>query len=229
MHQSGSVSLCRSAISVLVATALYSPIALASTVEYGETVDGVVLEKDIQLVYGTANNTKINPGGEQHIKEFGISSNTEINGGYQYIEMNGTAEYSVLNDGYQIVQMGGAANQTTLNNGVLQVYGAANEPTIKGGRLIVEKDGGTVFAAIEKGGLLEVKEGGFALAYSEQTVSVSSISRMVLLIICCWKTVEVCELKKMTSLIIPLWIMAAYWRLWMAGLQLALIKKQAEN
>ena len=43
MHQSGSVSLCRSAISVLVATALYSPIALASTVEYGETVDGVVL------------------------------------------------------------------------------------------------------------------------------------------------------------------------------------------
>lgn len=34
MHQSGSVSLCRSAISVLVATALYSPIALASTVEY---------------------------------------------------------------------------------------------------------------------------------------------------------------------------------------------------
>ncbi len=99
MHQSGSVSLCRSAISVLVATALYSPIALASTVEYGETVDGVVLEKDIQLVYGTANNTKINSGGEQHIKEFGISSNTEINGGYQYIEMNGTAEYSVLNDG----------------------------------------------------------------------------------------------------------------------------------
>ena len=51
MHQSGSVSLCRSAISVLVATALYSPIALASTVEYGETVDGVVLEKDIQLSY----------------------------------------------------------------------------------------------------------------------------------------------------------------------------------
>lgn len=45
MHQSGSVSLCRSAISVLVATALYSPIALASTVEYGETVDGVVLER----------------------------------------------------------------------------------------------------------------------------------------------------------------------------------------
>ncbi|HGY9335562.1 TPA: hypothetical protein ACNTXM_003077, partial [Escherichia coli] len=53
-------------MSVLVATALYSPIALASTVEYGETVDGVVLEKDIQLVYGAANNTKINPGGEQH-------------------------------------------------------------------------------------------------------------------------------------------------------------------
>ncbi|MGQ7075217.1 autotransporter outer membrane beta-barrel domain-containing protein, partial [Escherichia sp. SP-MK2] len=164
MHQSGSVSLCRSAISVLVATALYSPIALASTVEYGETVDGVVLEKDIQLVYGTANNTKINPGGEQHIKEFGVSSNTEIKGGYQYIEMNGTAEYSVLNDGYQIVQMGGAANQTTLNNGVLQVYGAANDPTIKGGRLIVEKDGITVLAAIEKGGLLEVKEGGLAIA-----------------------------------------------------------------
>ncbi|STI73395.1 autotransporter [Escherichia coli] len=168
MHQSGSVSLCRSAISVLVATALYSPIALASTVEYGETVDGVVLEKDIQLVYGTANNTKINPGGEQHIKEFGISSNTEINGGYQYIEMNGTAEYSVLNDGYQIVQMGGAANQTTLNNGVLQVYGAANDPTIKGGRLIVEKDGITVLAAIEKGGLLEVKEGGLAIAVDQK-------------------------------------------------------------
>ena len=168
MHQSGSVSLCRSAISVLVATALYSPIALASTVEYGETVDGVVLEKDIQLVYGTANNTKINPGGEQHIKEFGVSNNTEINGGYQYIEMNGAAEYSVLNDGYQIVQMGGAANQTTLNNGVLQVYGAANEPTIKGGRLIIEKDGITVFAAIEKGGLLEVKEGGFAFAVDQK-------------------------------------------------------------
>ncbi|OLS68722.1 autotransporter outer membrane beta-barrel domain-containing protein [Escherichia coli] len=141
---------------------------MASTVEYGETVDGVVLEKDIQLVYGTANNTKINPGGEQHIKEFGVSSNTEIKGGYQYIEMNGTAEYSVLNDGYQIVQMGGAANQTTLNNGVLQVYGAANDPTIKGGRLIVEKDGITVLAAIEKGGLLEVKEGGLAIAVEQK-------------------------------------------------------------
>ena len=164
MHHSGSVSLCRSAISVLVATALYSPIALASTVEYGETVDGVVLEKDIQLVYGTANNTKINPGGEQHIKEFGVSSNTEINGGYQYIEMNGTADYSVLNDGYQIVQMGGAANQTTLNNGVLQVYGAANDPTIKGGRLIVETEGIAIFAVIEKGGLLEIKDGGLAFA-----------------------------------------------------------------
>ncbi|STH15043.1 autotransporter [Escherichia coli] len=151
-----------------MATALYSPIALASTVEYGETVDGVVLEKDIQLVYGTANHTKINPGGEQHIKEFGVSSNTEIKGGYQYIEMNGTAEYSVLNDGYQIVQMGGAANQTTLNNGVLQVYGAANDPTIKGGRLIVEKDGITVLAAIEKGGLLEVKEGGLAIAVEQK-------------------------------------------------------------
>ncbi len=107
-------------------------------------------------------------GGEQHIKEFGISSNTEINGGYQYIEMNGTAEYSVLNDGYQIVQMGGAANQTTLNNGVLQVYGAANDPTIKGGRLIVEKDGIAVFAAIEKGGLLEVKDGGLAFAVDQK-------------------------------------------------------------
>ncbi|OMI72973.1 membrane protein [Escherichia coli N36254PS] len=141
---------------------------MASTVEYGETVDGVVLEKDIQLVYGTANNTKINPGGEQHIKEFGVSNNTEINGGYQYIEMNGAAEYSVLNDGYQIVQMGGAANQTTLNNGVLQVYGAANDTTIKGGRLIVEKDGGAVFVAIEKGGLLEVKEGGLAIAVDQK-------------------------------------------------------------
>ena len=30
--------------------------------------------------------------------------------------------------------MGGAVNQTTINNGVLQVYGAANDPTIKGGR-----------------------------------------------------------------------------------------------
>ncbi|HCN1398749.1 TPA: autotransporter outer membrane beta-barrel domain-containing protein [Escherichia coli] len=168
MHHSGSVSLCRSAISVLVATALYSPIALASTVEYGETVDGVVLEKDIQLVYGTANNTKINPGGEQHIKEFGVSSNTEINGGYQYIEMNGTAEYSVLNDGYQIVQMGGAANQTTLNNGVLQVYGAANDPTIKGGRLIVETEGIAIFAVIEKGGLLEIKDGGLAFAVDQK-------------------------------------------------------------
>lgn len=102
MHQSGSVSLCRSAISVLVATALYSPIALASTVEYGETVDGVVPKKISSWFMGPPIIRK-SIGGEQHIKEFGISSNTEINGGYQYIEMNGTAEYSVLNDGYQIV------------------------------------------------------------------------------------------------------------------------------
>ncbi|KAB1985969.1 AIDA repeat-containing protein, partial [Haemophilus parainfluenzae] len=40
--------------------------------------------------------------------------------------------------------------------------GAANDPTIKGGRLIVEKDGIAVFAAIEKGGLLEVMDGGTA-------------------------------------------------------------------
>ena len=54
MHQSGSVSLCRSAISVLVATALYSPIALALTVEYGETVDGVVPGKRYPAGYWTA-------------------------------------------------------------------------------------------------------------------------------------------------------------------------------
>ncbi|BEC36501.1 putative uncharacterized outer membrane protein YejO [Escherichia coli] len=168
MHHSGSVSLCRSAISVLVATALYSPIALASTVEYGTTVDGVVLEKDIQLVYGTANNTKITPSGEQHIKECGVSNNAEINGGYQYIEAYGSAEYSVLNDGYQIVQLGGAANQTTINNGVLQVYGAANEATIKGGRLLVETEGIAIFAVIEKGGLLEVKDGGLAFAVDQK-------------------------------------------------------------
>ncbi|MCV5480098.1 autotransporter adhesin family protein, partial [Escherichia coli] len=45
---------------------------------------------------------------------------------------------------------------------------AANDPTIKGGRLIVEKDGGAVFVAIEKGGLLEVKEGGFAFAVDQK-------------------------------------------------------------
>lgn len=43
---------------------------------------------------------KINSGGEQYIKEFGVSNNIEINGGYQYIEMNGVVEYLVLNDGY---------------------------------------------------------------------------------------------------------------------------------
>lgn len=106
-------------------------------------------------------------GGEQHIKEFGISSNTEINGGYQYIEMNGTAEYSVLNDGYQIVQMGGAANQTTLNNGVLQVYGAANEPTIKGGRLIVEKDGGPSLPLSKREDYWRLKRGICACGRSE--------------------------------------------------------------
>ena len=44
----------------------------------------------------------------------------------------------------------------------------ANDPTIKGGRLIVEKDGGAVFVAIEKGGLLEVKEGGLAIAVDQK-------------------------------------------------------------
>ncbi|ELJ4107323.1 autotransporter outer membrane beta-barrel domain-containing protein [Escherichia coli] len=180
MHQSGSVFLCRSAISVLVATALYSPVTLASTVEYGATVDGVVLEKDIQLVYGTANNTKITSGSEQHIKKYGVSNNTEIKGGIQYIESDGAANYSILNDGYQIVQMGGAANQTTINNGVLQVYGAANESTIKGGSLTVEKDGIAVFVAIEKGGVLEVKDGGYALAVNQKAGSaIKTTTRVV--------------------------------------------------
>ena len=57
--------------------------------------------------------------------------------------------------------MGGAVNQTTINNGVLQEFMARRLiPTIKGGRLIVEKDGIAVFAVIEKGGLLEVKATG---------------------------------------------------------------------
>ena len=112
MHQSGSVSLCRSAISVLVATALYSPIALASTVEYGARQLMVLSWKKISSWFmGPPIIRKSILAGEQHIKEFGVSNNTEINGGYQYIEMNGAAEYSVLNDGYQIVQMGGAANR----------------------------------------------------------------------------------------------------------------------
>ncbi|EGO9727074.1 autotransporter outer membrane beta-barrel domain-containing protein, partial [Escherichia coli] len=61
-----------------------------------------------------------------------------------------------------------AANQTTINNGVLQVYGAANEATIKGGRLLVETEGIAIFAVIEKGGLLEVKDGGLAFAVDQK-------------------------------------------------------------
>lgn len=99
MQQSSSVGLCRSVISVLVATALYSPMISASTVDYGETVDGVVLVNDIQTVYGTTNNTKITATGEQHVKKYGVSNNTEINGGYQYIESEGEVNNSTLNDG----------------------------------------------------------------------------------------------------------------------------------
>lgn len=171
MQQSSSVGLCRSVISVLVATALYSPMISASTVDYGETVDGVVLVNDIQTVYGTTNNTKITATGEQHVKKYGVSNNTEINGGYQYIESEGEVNNSTLNDGYQIVQVEGAANQTTINNGVLQVYGAANEAVIKGGSLIVENGGIAVFAVIEKGGLLEIKDQGYAIAVNQKAGS----------------------------------------------------------
>lgn len=171
MQQSSSVGLCRSVISVLVATALYSPMISASTVDYGETVDGVVLVNDIQTVYGTTNNTKITATGEQHVKKYGVSNNTEINGGYQHIESEGEVNNSTLNDGYQIVQVEGAANQTTINNGVLQVYGAANEAVIKGGSLIVENGGIAVFAVIEKGGLLEIKDQGYAIAVNQKAGS----------------------------------------------------------
>lgn len=171
MHQSSSVSLCRSAISVLVATALYSPIALASTVKYSKTVNSVVLKKNIQLVYKTANNTKINPSKKQHIKKFSVSNNTKINKKYQYIKINSAAKYSVLNNSYQIVQISSAANQTTLNNSVLQVYSAANNTTIKGKRLIVKKNKKAVFVAIKKKKLLKVKKKKFAFAVNQKASS----------------------------------------------------------
>lgn len=105
------------------------------------------------------------------LKNYGVSNNTEINGGYQYIESEGEVNNSTLNDGYQIVQVEGAANQTTINNGVLQVYGAANEAVIKGGSLIVENGGIAVFAVIEKGGLLEIKDQGYAIAVNQKAGS----------------------------------------------------------
>lgn len=76
--------------------------------------------------------------------------------------------------------MGGVVNQIMFNNGVLQVYGVVNDIMIKGGCLIVEKDGGVVFVVIEKGGLLEVKEGGFVFVVDQKVAGVIKIIMWVM-------------------------------------------------
>lgn len=76
--------------------------------------------------------------------------------------------------------MGGVVNQIMFNNGVLQVYGVVNDIMIKGGCLIVEKDGGVVFVVIEKGGLLEVKEGGFVFVVDQKVGGVIKIIMWVM-------------------------------------------------
>jgi autotransporter passenger strand-loop-strand repeat protein/uncharacterized repeat protein (TIGR03803 family) len=104
-----------------------------------------------QFVFGTADSTVINSGG-QVVESGGAVSLTTIHGGEQDVYGGGTATGTTMDGGSQLVY--GAANQTTLGHGAIQyLHGAATTTIINaGGQQNVYADGTTTGTTINAGG-----------------------------------------------------------------------------
>ena len=115
-----------------------------------------ILSGGVQYDYGTANNTTVHAGGQQHVY-FGGSANgvTVEAGGYQDVYSSSTVSHVSLS-GNQQVLAGGAAVDTTVESGGYQYVGDGGTST---GTLV--KTGG--FQYIDAGGSASdtVIDGGF--------------------------------------------------------------------
>jgi autotransporter passenger strand-loop-strand repeat protein len=144
------------------------------------TLSGIVLtsnEFTINAVQsigsgGTATTTTVGSGGFQYV--FGLANVTVVNsGGNQNIGSGGTASNTTINDGGAQAVNGGTANTATISTGGVQTVagGVAISATISGGAQTVGAGGSAVSTTIDSGGTQTVGNG-----FSSATASATTIS-----------------------------------------------------
>lgn len=114
-----------------------------------------ILSGGVQYDYGTANDTTVHAGGQQHVY-FGGSANgsTVEAGGYQDVYSNSTVRNVSLSGNQQVLD-GGIAENTVIENGGNSYIGAGGSVTVTtvngGGLLYVDAGGSAAFTTINGG------------------------------------------------------------------------------
>ncbi|MDR0646018.1 MAG: AIDA repeat-containing protein, partial [Elusimicrobiota bacterium] len=121
--------------------------AFTNNVAAGSSVTGEIVSGGTQEVFGTANNTTINGGGEQNVRNYGIVNNTIVNDdGIQIVGHDGTAKDTTVNSGgLQFVAASGKAENTTVRAGGSQTVFDGSAFGIK------QLEGGNINATVGTG------------------------------------------------------------------------------
>ncbi len=130
------------------------------------TLSGANINGSFSIADGSANNMRLENGGNLSVLNGHQATNTTINsGGLQYVSGGGSATNTTVNGGGEMV-VHGIATDTIINSGGLQAVsggGSATNTTVNGGgHQSVYISGSVAETNINSGGMLQVESGGSA-------------------------------------------------------------------
>ncbi|HFL4860570.1 TPA: autotransporter outer membrane beta-barrel domain-containing protein [Escherichia coli] len=130
------------------------------------TLSGANINGSFSIADGSANNMRLENGGNLSVLNGHQATNTTINsGGLQYVSGGGSATNTTVNGGGEMV-VHGIATDTIINSGGLQAVsggGSATNTTVNGGgHQSVYISGSVAETNINSGGMLQVEGGGSA-------------------------------------------------------------------
>ncbi|OEN61842.1 autotransporter outer membrane beta-barrel domain-containing protein [Escherichia coli] len=130
------------------------------------TLSGTNINGSFSIADGSANNMRLENGGNLSVLNGHQATNTAINsGGLQYVSGGGSAMNTTVNGGGEMV-VHGIATDTIINSGGLQAVsggGSATNTTVNGGgHQSVYISGSVAETNINSGGMLQVEGGGSA-------------------------------------------------------------------
>ncbi len=130
------------------------------------TLSGANINGSFSIADGSANNMRLENGGNLSVLNGHQATNTTINsGGLQYVSGGGSATNTTVNGGGEMV-VHGIATDTIINSGGLQSVsggGSATNTTVNGGgHQSVYISGSVAETNINSGGMLQVEGGGSA-------------------------------------------------------------------
>ncbi|EFH1582385.1 autotransporter outer membrane beta-barrel domain-containing protein [Escherichia coli] len=130
------------------------------------TLSGTNINGSFSIADGSANNMRLENGGNLSVLNGHQATNTAINsGGLQYVSGGGSATNTTVNGGGEMV-VHGIATDTIINSGGLQAVsggGSATNTTVNGGgHQSVYISGSVAETNINSGGMLQVEGGGSA-------------------------------------------------------------------